>query len=84
MDKYLTGELKHKAQRPRPGRSRIGGSLLFDEFEAMERFHCPSESEWFGLPRNERAMKIAYVWAKNFIEVVGSFEANEDAKRKKK
>jgi hypothetical protein len=62
----------------------VTSSLLFDEYEAMERFHSPDEAHWYNLPRSERAAKIAYVWSKNFIETVGSFEAAEEARKKKK
>ena len=71
----MTGKQKHKAQARKPNRSRITSSMSYDEQTAMIRYGIKSETEWYALPYDERARKIAYIMATNLIESITHYEA---------
>lgn len=77
IEDYLTGKAHHRAQDRKPGRSRITSSLTFDEMAAMAHFGIPTEAAWLALPRDERARKVAFLMAQNFISSVQTYEASK-------
>lgn len=71
----MTGKQKHKCQQRKSNQSRITSSMSYDEQTAMIRYGIRTEAEWYALPYDERARKIAYIMASNLIQNISNYEA---------
>lgn len=71
----MTGKKKHKCQQRKSNQSLITSSMSYDEQSAMIRYGIKSEAEWYALPYDERARKIAYIMASNLIQNISNYEA---------
>lgn len=54
-------------------------SLLYNEYQAMERFGL-SELDFYLLPRDTRARKVAYVLIEGFLNVYRTWEGRPKGK----
>ncbi len=54
-------------------------SLLYNEYQAMERFGL-SEMDFYLLPREVRARKVAYVLIDGFLSVYRAWEGRPKGK----
>lgn len=59
--------------------AQFKSSLLYNEYQAMDRFGL-SETEFYLLPREVRARKVAYVLIDGFLSVYRAYEGRPKGK----